>query len=151
MASACIPSFPSLFLVLGGWGGQVHTAPTYMKWMLLFEEPNTKTVWVGKALPREWLGAGVEPVVVSNATTRYGRVSYTMSADTDTAADTAAPFTVTASVSLPATFAGPAGPAGGVRVRVRWPPWTPRRGVLGSLMPRRHPCRCQPCCAVGHA
>ena len=104
----------------------VHTAPTYMKWMLLFEEPNTKTVWVGKALPRDWLGPGVEPVVVNNATTRYGRVSYTMSADAhahaaaDTAATTAS-YAVTVSVSLPGTFAGPAGPAGGVRVRVRTP------------------------------
>jgi len=98
------------------------------------KKPNTKTVWVGKALPREWLGAGVEPVVVSNATTRYGRVSFTMSADADTAAAAAAPFTVTASVSLPATFAGPAGPAGGVRVRACWPPRTPRRGALRPLI-----------------
>ena len=35
----------------------VVIAPTYLKWMLLFEEPNTRTVWLAKALPREWLGA----------------------------------------------------------------------------------------------
>ena len=32
----------------------VHTAPTYLKWMLLFEEPNNQTVWLAKAMPREW-------------------------------------------------------------------------------------------------
>ena len=60
----------------------VVIAPTYLKWMLLFEEPNTRTVWLAKALPREWLGADAgEPVEVLDATTRYGRVSYTLRAE----------------------------------------------------------------------
>ncbi|KOO26820.1 tat (twin-arginine translocation) pathway signal sequence domain protein [Chrysochromulina tobinii] len=29
----------------------VVTAPTYLKWALLFEDPNTRCVWVAKALP----------------------------------------------------------------------------------------------------
>ena len=33
----------------------VVTVPVYLKWALLFEEPENKTVWVGKAIPRDWL------------------------------------------------------------------------------------------------
>ena len=36
----------------------VMMSPTYLKWMLLFDDPNTRTVWLAKALPREWLTAG---------------------------------------------------------------------------------------------
>ena len=62
----------------------VMMAPTYLKWMLLFEDPNTATVWLGKALPREWLAPDTHsPITVANATTRYGRVSYTLSASSE--------------------------------------------------------------------
>jgi hypothetical protein len=27
-------------------------APTYLKWMLLYEDPNTRTVWLAKARSR---------------------------------------------------------------------------------------------------
>ena len=33
----------------------VVTAPVYLKWMLAFEEPETRTVWLGKAVPTEFL------------------------------------------------------------------------------------------------
>ena len=32
-------------------------APLYLKWALVFGDPNTRCVWIGKALPREWLEA----------------------------------------------------------------------------------------------
>lgn len=97
----------------------VHTAPTYLKWALLFEEPNSRTVWIGKALPREWLTPGETPVVVDNATTRYGRVSYTLSA---AALQGRSSYTVTANVTLPTTYVGAVlGPSGGVRLRLRTP------------------------------
>ena len=97
----------------------VMMAPTYLKWMLLFEEPNNRTVWLGKALPRAWLGVGVDAVAVRNATTRYGRVSYTVQAVAP--ADGAA-FEVHANVTLPPTYADAAtAPAGGVRLRLRAP------------------------------
>jgi hypothetical protein len=95
----------------------VHTSPTYLKWMLLFEEPNSRAVWVGKATPREWLVAGQPPIEVANATTRYGRVSYTLAA---TAAGDGG-YQVRANVSLPSTYVGAAGPPGGVRLRLRTP------------------------------
>ena len=36
----------------------VAAAPTYLKWMLLFEEPETRTLWLAKATPRDWLAPG---------------------------------------------------------------------------------------------
>ena len=38
----------------------VVTAPTYLKWMLLLEEPDNSTVWLAKALPRDWLEPGMD-------------------------------------------------------------------------------------------
>ena len=31
------------------------TTPVYLKWMLCFEDPDTRTVWIAKATPRDWL------------------------------------------------------------------------------------------------
>ena len=49
-----------------------------LKWMLCFEEPESRTLWLAKATPRGWLAAGEAPIVAANLTTRYGRVSYTL-------------------------------------------------------------------------
>ena len=105
----------------------VVIAPTYLKWMLLFEEPNTRTVWLAKALPREWLGADAgAPVKVSGAPTRYGPVSYALSAKggsggVEEKGGGGATLTIVANVTLPATFAGGTGPPGGLRLRLRAP------------------------------
>ena len=93
----------------------VVTAPTYLKWMLLYEEPDNATVWLAKALPRDWLAPDAEEVVVSNATTRYGRVSYRLSAQL-----LSGTYTVAASVVLPQSYSK-SPPAGGVRLRLRAP------------------------------
>ena len=50
-------------------------APLYLKWLLLFEDPITHTLWIAKALPRVWLHEG-EAVVVTNASTAYGRLGF---------------------------------------------------------------------------
>ena len=93
----------------------VHTAPMYLKWMLAFEEPETRTLWLAKATPRDWLETGQQPIAAYNLTTRYGRVSLHLQA-------TATPYTVHASVHLPPSFATPGSqPLGGVRLRVRVP------------------------------
>ena len=101
----------------------VMTAPTYLKWALLFEEPNSKVVWLAKATPREWLGAGQPPIDVANATSRYGRVSYTLQAAPPPMATTmAARYIVRASVKLPPQYCATAtAPPGGVRLRLRTP------------------------------
>ena len=82
--------------------------------MHVFEEPETHTLWLAKALPRDWLVPGEAPLVVERATTRYGRVSFSMTVGTGSS------YTVAVNVTLPASFAT-AGPTGGLRVRVRAP------------------------------
>ena len=106
----------------------VMVAPTYLKWALCFEEPETRTLWLGKAVPRDWLAAGEAPLQAANLTTRYGRVSFsttTASAGTTSSAEAAAagqPFIVRASVTVPEAFGGAdTGPAGGLRLRLRAP------------------------------
>ena len=65
-------------------------------------------------MPREWLAVGEAPLVAANLTTRYGRISFHMAAKGKT---------IQASATLPAGFAT-AGPAGGLRIRIRAPLFT---------------------------
>jgi sugar lactone lactonase YvrE len=51
--------------------------PMMMRWMLVFEDPVADTVWLGKAVPRQWLAQGKE-VHVAAAPTRFGRVGFAM-------------------------------------------------------------------------
>lgn len=84
----------------------IHTVPIYLKWMLVFEGPETHTpgcLWLGKAVPRDWLVAGEVPLLVQNATTRYGRVSFSLAVAPST--NEAGGSTVHASVTLPPSFA----------------------------------------------
>ena len=93
----------------------VVAAPVYLKWMLCFEEPETRTLWLAKATPRDWLALGETPLQAANLTTRYGRVSFTLAASPNRTV-----YSVRASVSLPLSMAA-SGPEGGVRVRIRAP------------------------------
>ena len=104
----------------------VHTVPIYLKWMLVSEELETKTLWLAKATPRAWLAPGEDPITVSNATTRYGRLSFSVqppsapsTSDNDAAADSV--YTVAVNVTAPSTFATTSKPAGGLQVRARAP------------------------------
>ena len=121
----------------------VVLAPTYLKWMLVFEDVETRELWLGKATPRGWLAAGEAPLVVERATTRWGRVSFSMSASNSSSSSSSSSggggggaYTVSANVSLPAGAAAsaPAAPAfamGGLRLRIRAPP--PHSGQLSSV------------------
>jgi len=53
------------------------TIPNITKWMLVFEEPASLTLWLAKATPRKWLESG-ESIEVTNAPTRWGRLSYSI-------------------------------------------------------------------------
>ena len=88
--------------------------PMCLKWMLCFEEPQTRTLWLGKAVPRDWLVAGEAPLVAENITTRYGRISFSLEVG---AGDS---YSVKANVTVPASF-GTNPPAGGIRIRIRAP------------------------------
>jgi hypothetical protein len=52
-----------------------QTIPLLVRWMLVFEEPDTDRLHFGRALPRQWIASG-KPIAIENAPTRWGRVSY---------------------------------------------------------------------------
>ena len=93
--------------------GQANV-PMALKWMLCFEEPETRTLWLAKATPRDWLAPGEQPLRAYNLTTRYGRISYTLSTATAVVAPEGAgvaavpapapAYSVHASVHLPPSF-----------------------------------------------
>jgi hypothetical protein len=47
------------------------------RWLLVFEEPRADVLWLGKGIPRAWLEEG-KVTRVRGATTRWGRVSFTI-------------------------------------------------------------------------
>jgi hypothetical protein len=47
------------------------------KWLLVFEDPQSETVWLGKGIPRKWLQDG-KKISVATAPTRWGRVDFTI-------------------------------------------------------------------------
>ena len=53
------------------------TAPLLTRWMLVFEEPTSDVIWLAKGTPRAWLEDG-KTIAVSNAPTRWGRVSFSL-------------------------------------------------------------------------
>eukprot|EP00966_Prymnesium_polylepis_P290083 6701240-Prymnesium_polylepis.1 len=97
--------------------------PLCLKWALAFEEPETRTLWLAKAIPRDWLVPGEAPLVASRLSTRYGRVSVALRV---TSAPGASPYVVHANVTLPLSFAAGSdvtrAPTGGIRLRIRAPP-----------------------------
>merc|ERR1719326_345614 len=40
----------------------INTIPIYLKWSLAFEDPETRTLWLAKAVPRDWLKPGERPL-----------------------------------------------------------------------------------------
>jgi len=99
--------------------------PMCMKWMLCFEEPQTRTLWLGKAVPRDWLVAGEAPLVADRLTTRYGRISLSL----EVAAG--ATYAVKANITLPPSF-GTKAPTGGIKLRIRAP--LAHAGKLSKVM-----------------
>ena len=84
--------------------------------MLVFEEPETHTLWLGKAVPRDWLAPGESALLVEQATTRYGRVTFSLAV-----AELAnGNYSVYGNITLPAVFASHP-PEGGLRLRIRAP------------------------------
>ena len=98
----------------------MNNVPLYLKWALVFEDPESKTLWLGKAVPREWLSVGEDPINARKVPSRYGRVSFRMAALSS--ADANATYVVHVNVSVASGFATSTGaPMGGLRVRVRCP------------------------------
>ncbi|HVX67699.1 MAG TPA: hypothetical protein VHA11_13890 [Bryobacteraceae bacterium] len=51
--------------------------PLMSRWMLVFEDPESETLWLAKATPRKWLEDG-KATTVAAAPTRWGRVGYSI-------------------------------------------------------------------------
>jgi hypothetical protein len=103
------------------------TAPLCLKWALTFEDVATRTIWIGKALPREWLRVGERAVVASKVPTRYGRLSFRVqSSIVDGTLVVCANITVAARLLDAATR-----PAGGLRLRLRAP--RPHTGRMSAV------------------
>ncbi len=49
--------------------------PLLLRWMLVFEDPASKTLWLAKGTPRNWLEEGKQ-IAVTNAPTRWGRLRF---------------------------------------------------------------------------
>lgn len=58
------------------------TIPAVTKWMLVFEDPLSPTLWLAKATPRAWLESG-NRISVKNAPTKWGKVSYEIMSQLD--------------------------------------------------------------------
>ena len=78
------------------------------RWLLVFEDPESETLWLAKAAPRAWLEDG-KKVVVDAAPTRWGRVGYSIASQFKSRA-------IRATLDLPAT-----GIAAEIHLRLRTP------------------------------
>eukprot|EP01045_Picozoa_sp_COSAG04_P021893 COSAG04_NODE_2397_length_4209_cov_10.504380_5_plen_157_part_00 len=93
------------------------TAPLYLKWALVFEDAQTHSIWLGKAIPRLWLRQG-ERVSAQAVPTGYGRVSFAFDSQLE------ASGSIHLNVSVPSSWASKAGrgaPPGGLAIRLRAP------------------------------
>ena len=89
------------------------TAPLFLKWLLVFEDPIAHGIWLCRALPRAWLAQG-ESLSVDAVPTAYGRIGYSLSSAI------ASHGTVHANLSLSSMMLA-APPPGGVVLRLRVP------------------------------
>ena len=56
-----------------------QTIPLLVRWMLVFEDSDEDKLYLGKGLPRDWVGSGKE-IAINQAPTRWGRVNFKMAA-----------------------------------------------------------------------
>ena len=52
-----------------------QTIPLLVRWMLVFEDPDEDTLYIGRALPRKWLESK-KTIGIEQAPTRWGRVDF---------------------------------------------------------------------------
>ena len=78
------------------------------RWLLVFEDPESETLWLGKAMPRAWLEDG-KTIAVRAAPTRWGRVGYSIVSQLESR-------TIRAALDLPDS-----GIAAEIRLRLRAP------------------------------
>ena len=89
------------------------TAPLFLKWLHVFEDPVEHVLWLARATPRVWLSHG-QTISVDAVPTAYGQLSFSLVSTIDTSA------TVCANISLSARLLSRP-PPGGIRLRLRVP------------------------------
>ena len=52
----------------------------WIRWMFVSEHADDPVVFVARGIPRRWLGQGEDPVSITGAPTRFGRLNFTMRA-----------------------------------------------------------------------
>jgi hypothetical protein len=83
------------------------TVPIAMKWLLVYEDPITRTITLGRGIPRERLQHG-ETIGVTDAPTRWGPLGFSLSSQINDGV-------VTGTVTMPAR------PGADLRLRLRVP------------------------------
>jgi hypothetical protein len=68
------------------------TVPMLLRWMLVWEDPRSDTLWLCKGVPQHWFAAG-QRIAAEDVPTRWGRVSFVLEIDEQ--------GTVTGTASLP--------------------------------------------------
>jgi hypothetical protein len=53
------------------------TVAALVRWLLVLEDPESDTLWLGKGIPIKWLADG-NTVAVDDAPTRWGKVSFSI-------------------------------------------------------------------------
>ena len=87
-------------------------APLMLRWLTVFEDPQAELLWLGRAMPQDWLAEGSR-VAVRAAPTRWGRTGFALEARR---------AVVTGTVDLPSAPVE-------VRLRLRRPGARPLRAV----------------------
>ena len=86
------------------------------RWMLVFEDPMSDTLWLGKSMPRDWLEDG-KTLSVESVPTRWGRVGFAMESHLKE-------NKIVATVNLPSDHF-----AAAVKIRLRTPGNIPLKSV----------------------
>jgi len=59
-----------------------QTIPLLVRWMLVLEDSDEDRLYLGKGLPRDWVGSGKE-IRIDQAPTRWGRVNFSLLTNLD--------------------------------------------------------------------
>jgi hypothetical protein len=91
-------------------------APLVLRWLLVFEDPQSESLWLGRGVPRAWLADG-KRTRVAQAPTRWGKVGFAIDSHLGRGL-------IDAELQLPA-----AGLAAVTRLRLRTPGQRPMQSV----------------------
>ena len=50
----------------------------WVRWMLVTDDPDEDVLHIARGAPRRWFGQSTEPFGITNASTRFGKVTYSI-------------------------------------------------------------------------